>query len=183
MSESAEGNNPRKPELALHNQKIFSFVLDMEKKTLNASTPSAAILATFYQRGHLHSLSAYRLVMPAKRNLLSIRLLLAAQHGSGSGSRVHPASLRHFASSTRSASETYKFDEDLAPPFQSKSASSSSSSPLSSSSSLRKSEPTPSDSTLARTVFVRPKDGKHLVSVVHTLSPLFLLPQRRPSKL
>ncbi|CDU22266.1 related to MTG2-Mitochondrial GTP binding protein [Sporisorium scitamineum] len=92
--------------------------------------------------------------MAAKRTWLRLRPLLVAQHASGS--LIPPASLRHFASSTRRASENYKFDEDLAPPFQTKSSQSAPS----------------SDSTLARTVFVRPKDGKFLVSVVHTLSLL-----------
>ncbi|SJX64820.1 related to MTG2-Mitochondrial GTP binding protein [Sporisorium reilianum f. sp. reilianum] len=96
--------------------------------------------------------------MAAKRTLLRLRPLLAAQHGSAP--LVSPASCRHFASSTRRASGNYKFDEDLAPPFQ-KDASPSSSLGH-----------TSTDPTLARTVFVRTKDGKHLASVVHTLSLL-----------
>ncbi|SPC67736.1 related to MTG2 - Mitochondrial GTP binding protein [Ustilago sp. UG-2017b] len=105
--------------------------------------------------------------MAAKRTLLRLQPLLALQQ------QQHGAlgSVRQFAScATRS--DNWKFDENFAPPPPSRS--SSSGSPLASSPSTlpEKREPAASDSTLARTVFVRTKNGKHLISVVHTLSLL-----------
>ncbi|SPO30916.1 related to MTG2 - Mitochondrial GTP binding protein [Ustilago trichophora] len=109
--------------------------------------------------------------MAAKRTLLRLQPLLATQHTTLLPARV----ARHFASSASIQSGNWKFDEDLAPPFQGAPRSSSSPSTSKLASSLRSDgqlEQTSSDSSLARTVFVRTKNGKHLVSVVHTLSLL-----------
>ncbi|SPO29639.1 related to MTG2 - Mitochondrial GTP binding protein [Ustilago trichophora] len=109
--------------------------------------------------------------MAAKHTLLRLQPLLANQHATLLPTRV----ARHFASSASIRSDNWKFDEDLAPPFQETSRSPSSSFTSKLKSSLRANgqlEQTSSDSSLARTVFVRTKNGKHLVSVVHTLSLL-----------
>ncbi|SNX83951.1 related to MTG2 - Mitochondrial GTP binding protein [Melanopsichium pennsylvanicum] len=108
--------------------------------------------------------------MTAKPTLLRLQPWLSVQHGAFFPLRP----LRQFATSAHNRDEgSYKFDEDLAPPPPHAHAPSSSSIiPALSTRSAESHMQSASDSTLSRTVFVRTKDGKHLISVVHTLSLL-----------
>ncbi|GAK66244.1 GTPase [Moesziomyces antarcticus] len=111
--------------------------------------------------------------MAANRAQLTLRLqpLLATQHAPRLA--LARTSRRHASSSIVRQSD-YKFDDRKAPPpLSSRRSSLSSSSPSSSPSSPAIDKTfVRGDDTKARTVFIRPKDGNHLVSVVHTLSLL-----------
>lgn len=112
--------------------------------------------------------------MAPKRALLSLQPLLAVRYGTRK--LFLSGTVRPLTYSPLRKSDNYKFDESLAPPPSIKSSSSSvgssSSGPRLSVTSTTIDQHEPCDSTLARTIFVRTKDGKHLVSVVHTLSLL-----------
>lgn len=106
--------------------------------------------------------------MAARRTWLRLQPLLASQQTA----LISPASLRRFATSSGVQSDRWKFDDELAPPPRTDVASSRASKSLASPRLPDSHEQSSSDSALARSVFVRTKNGKHLVSVVHTLSLL-----------
>lgn len=114
---------------------------------------------------------SHLLPMTSKRALLRLRPLLASQHGAP---HLPSCALRHFATTAAQRSDNFKFGEDLAPlPLRRDSSPSSSTSKVSAALRINlPGEESQTESSLNRTVFVRTKNGKHLVSVVHTLSLL-----------